>query len=60
MPYKNPPKSSRFKAGRSGNPLGRTGVIDQKEIVRFLQTLNKIIHMAAQQLNTVNNSKETK
>jgi len=50
MPYKNPPKKMRFKAGVSGNPLGRPANIPDSDVLYMMRTLQVILQKAATQL----------
>ena len=50
MPYKNPPKTTRFQIGKSGNPFGRMPVITNKYLYHNLRILRMLIDIAMQQL----------
>ena len=50
MSYKNPPKSTRFHIGKSGNPFGRMPVITNKDLYHNLRILRMLIDIAMQQL----------
>ena len=46
MPYKNPPKSTRFHIGTSGNPFGRMPEITNKDLYHNLRILRMLIDIA--------------
>ncbi len=50
MPYENPPKHTRFKTGQSGNPFGRTPMIQDTELYHLLIMLRQIIDGAMDNL----------
>ena len=50
MPYKNPPKTTRFHIGTSGNPFVRMPEITNKDLYHNLRILRTIIDIAMQQL----------
>ena len=50
MPYKNPPKTTRFHIGTSGNPFGRMPDITNKDLYHNLRILRMLIDIAMQQL----------
>lgn len=60
MPYKNPPKHSRFRRGTSGNPFGRMPEITNKDLYHSLHILRTIIDIAMQQLRQQGTSNATK
>lgn len=60
MPYKNPPKHSRFRRGTSGNPFGRMPEITNKDLYHSLRILRAIIDIAMQQLRQQGTSNATK
>ena len=60
MPYKNPPKHSRFRRGTSGNPFGRIPEITNKDLYHSLRILRAIIDIAMQQLRQQGTSNATK
>ena len=59
MPYKNPPKHSRFRRGTSGNPFGRMPEITNKDLYHSMRILRAIIDIAMQQLRQKGNSNAT-
>ena len=59
MPYKNPPKHSRFRRGTSGNPFGRMPEITNKDLYHSLHILRAIIDIAMQQLRQKGNNNAT-
>ena len=69
MPYKNPPKTTRFHIGPSGNPFGRIGpsgnpfgrmpVITNKDLYHNLRILRMLIDIAMQQLRQKGNNNAT-
>ena len=50
MSYKNPPKTTRFHIGKSGNPFGRMPEITNKDLYYNLRILRILINIAMQQL----------
>lgn len=50
MPYKNPPKTTRFQIGKSGNPFGRMPEITNKDLYYNLRILRALIDIAMQHL----------
>jgi len=60
MPYKNPPKKMRFKAGASGNPLGRPANIPDSDVLYMLRALQVILAKAATQLRNDAKTKANK
>lgn len=60
MPYKNPPKKMRFRAGVSGNPLGRPANVSDSDVLYMLRALQVILAKAATQLRNDAKSKEKK
>lgn len=60
MPYKNPPKHSRFRRGTSGNPFGRMPEITNKDLYHSLRILRAIIDIAMQQLRQQGTGNATK
>ena len=50
MPYKNPPKSTRFHIGKSGNPFGRMPEITNKDLYYNLRILRMLVDLAMQLL----------
>ena len=60
MPYKNPPKHSRFRRGTSGNPFGRMPEITNKDLYHSLHILRAIIDIAMQQLRQQGTGNATK
>ena len=50
MPYKNPPKTTRFHIGTSGNPFGRMPVITNKDLYYNLRILRMLVDLAMQLL----------
>lgn len=61
MPYKNPPKHSRFRHGTSGNPFGRMPEITNKDLYHNLRILRMLVDIAMQQLRQkgTNNATES-
>ena len=59
MPYKNPPKTTRFHIGTSGNPFGRMLVITYKDLYRNLRILRMLIDIAMQHLRQKGNNNAT-
>ena len=60
MPYKNPPKHSRFRRGTSGNPFGRMPEITNKDLYHSMRILRAIIDIAMQQLRQQGTANATK
>ena len=60
MPYKKPPKHSRFRRGTSGNPFGRIPEITNKDLYHSLRILRAIIDIAMQQLRQQGTGNATK
>jgi|GEM_PF-7038153 hypothetical protein len=60
MPYKNPPKHSRFRRGTSGNPFGRMPEITNKDLYHSMRILRAIIDIAMQQLRQQGTGNATK
>ena len=60
MPYKNPPKTTRFHIGTSGNPFGRMPEITNKDLYHSMPILRAIIDIAMQQLRQQGTSNATK
>ena len=60
MPYKNPPKTTRFHIGTSGNPFGRMPEITNKDLYHSMRILRAIIDIAMQQLRQQGTSNATK
>ena len=60
MPYKNPPKTTRFRIGKSGNPFGRMPEITNKDLYHNLRILRMLVDIAMQHLRQkgTNNAKE--
>lgn len=50
MPYKNPPKTTRFHIGKSGNPFGRMPEITNKDLYHNLRILRMLVDIAMQHL----------
>ena len=59
MPYKNPPKHSRFRRGTSGNPFRRIHEITNKDLYHSMRILRAIIDIAMQHLRQKGNSNAT-
>ena len=59
MPYKNPPKSTRFHIGTSGNPFGRMPAITNKDMYHNLRILRTLVDIAMQQLRQKGNNNAT-
>ena len=59
MPYKNPPKTTRFHIGTSGNPFGRMPEITNKDLYHNLRILRMLIDIAMQQLRQKGTSNAT-
>ena len=59
MPYKNPPKSTRFHIGTSGNPFGRMPVITNKDLYHNLRILRMLIDIAMRLLQQKGNNNAT-
>ena len=59
MPYKNPPKTTRFHIGTSGNPFGRMPVITNKDLYYNLRILRMLVDIAMQQLRQKGNKNAT-
>lgn len=59
MPYKNPPKTTRFHIGKSGNPFGRMPVITNKDLYHNLRILRMLVDIAMQHLRQKGNSNAT-
>ena len=59
MSYKNPPKSTRFHIGKSGNPFGRMPEITNKDLYHSMRILRALIDIAMQQLRQKGNSNAT-
>ena len=60
MSYKNPPKTTRFHIGKSGNPFGRMPEITSKDLYHSMRILRAIIDIAMQQLRQKGTSNATK
>ena len=59
MPYKNPPKSTRFHIGTSGNPFGRMPEITNKDLYYNLRILRMLVDLAMQLLRQKGNNNAT-
>ena len=59
MPYKNPPKTTRFHTGTSGNPFGRMPVITNKDLYHNLRILRMLVDIAMQHLRQKGNNNAT-
>ena len=59
MPYKNPPKTTRFHIGTSGNPFGRMPVITNKDLYYNLRILRMLVDLAMQLLRQKGNNNAT-
>lgn len=59
MSYKNPPKTTRFHIGKSGNPFGRMPKITNKDLYHNLRILRTLIDITMQQLRQKGNSNAT-
>ena len=59
MPYKNPPKTTRFHIGTSGNPFGRMPEITNKDLYYNLRILRMLVDLAMQQLRQKGTSNTT-
>lgn len=59
MPYKNPPKSTRFHIGKSGNPFGRMPEITNKDLYYNLRILRMLVDLAMQLLRQRGNNNAT-
>ena len=59
MPYKNPPKSTRFHIGKSGNPFGRMPEITNKDLYYNLRILRMLVDLAMQLLRQKGNNNAT-
>ena len=59
MPYKNPPKTTRFHIGTSGNPFGRMPVITNKDLYHSLRILRMLVDIAMQLLRQKGNNNAT-
>ena len=60
MPYKNPPNTTRFHIGKSGNPFGRMPEITNKDLYHSLRILRALVDTAMQQLRQQGTSNATK
>ena len=60
MPYKNPPKTTRFHIGKSGNPFGRMPEITNKDLYHNLRILRMLVDIAMQKLRQKGTSNATK
>ena len=59
MPYKNPPKSTRFHIGKSSNPFGRMPEITNKDLYHNLRILRMLVDIAMQHLRQKGNNNAT-
>ena len=59
MSYKNPPKTTRFHIGTSGNPFGRMPVITNKDLYYNLRILRTLVDIAMQHLRQKGNNNAT-
>ena len=59
MPYKNPPKTTRFHIGTSGNPFGRMPEITNKDLYYNLRILRMLVDLAMQLLRQKGNNNAT-
>ena len=59
MPYKNPPRTTRFHIGKSGNPFGRMPVSTNTDLYRNERILRMLIDIAMQHLRQKGNNNAT-
>ena len=59
MPYENPPKTTRFHIGTSGNPFGRMPEITNKDLYHNLRILRMLVDLAMQHLRQKGTSNAT-